>query len=534
MFSIRRLTAAVLLLLVASSWAKPAQAAAGWSPVGGSINGVTVNEVSGRAVAMSDDGQTVAIGGPGSSTGGVGAGVVRVFRRDGLVWTQLGTDVVGGPSGGLGADVALSGDGNTLAYSEPNYSGTLTYQGRVRVRHWNGTSWDPVGGDIQGTAAYDSVGFSLAMNDDASVLVVGSSHADGNVGKVSVFHLEGGNWVQRGADFTGTADDAYFGRDVAINDAGDRIAISSDGVTSFIFQAGRVRVLEWNGSTWSQLGDALTGDSYEALGASLAFSDDGSTLAVGAPRNGTAGLEAGRLRVYRWTSGSWVLRGTPIDGAAASDHRGDVVSLNADGTTLVVGGVNGLSSRGNVTVYHFDGSGWSQLGSELTGDTVGNQDGSAVAMSDDGLTVAVGSQFDDSGATDAGAVRVYSIPRPAPALRSVSPDSGSTAGGTSITVFGSWFGGTPTVDIDGQPCTSVLLVSEYEITCVTPPHAAADATVVVTNGDTQRSTESLTFAFVADSLPPTGSNTDRWAVSAAAAVLLGLVMMMRARMRTAR
>lgn len=530
MISSRRLGVSVAALLGAAIWAQPASAVVpDWSAVGSPINGVTVNEVSGRAIAMSDDGRTVAIGGPGTSTGGVEAGVVRVFRRDGLGWIQLGSDFVGATGGiSLGTDVALSGDGSTLAYSEPGYTGTLGYQGRVRVRHWSGTTWDPVGGDILGTNAYDFIGQVLALNNDASTLVVGSAGAAANLGTVRVFHLDGGTWIQRGTDFTGTAGDDRFGRDVAISDDGDRIAISSAGATAFVFDAGRVRVLQWDGSTWTQQGDTLIGANYESLGASLAFSDDGSTLAVGAPRGGTTGFEEGQLRIYRWTSGSWILRGSPIDGAASTDRRGQVVALNADGNIVVVGGVNGLSSRGNVTVYHFDGSAWSQLGSELTGDTVGDQAGSAVAISDDGLTVALGSQYDDGGATDAGAARVYSISRPTPTLRSVSPTTGSTAGGTRITIAGSWFASSPVVEIGGLPCTGVVVVSEYAITCNTPPRVAGVAAIVVTNSDDQSSTENVTFSYVDGTLPPTGASTDKWVALAFVLLLLGTLVLRRA------
>ena len=70
---------------------------------------------------------------------------------------------------------------------------------------------------------------------------------------------------------------------------------------------------------------------------------------------------------------------------------------------------------------------------------------------------------------------------PTPVIDALEPDHGLTAGGTALTIRGSGFGDGATVDIDGNPATSVVVVSQYEITCVTPAHAAGATTVTVTN-----------------------------------------------------
>ena len=70
-----------------------------------------------------------------------------------------------------------------------------------------------------------------------------------------------------------------------------------------------------------------------------------------------------------------------------------------------------------------------------------------------------------------------------PVVTLVTPDHGVLGGGTAITIDGSGFGDACTVAIDGVPCTSVVVVSQYRITCVTPAHAAGLETVVVTNED---------------------------------------------------
>lgn len=72
---------------------------------------------------------------------------------------------------------------------------------------------------------------------------------------------------------------------------------------------------------------------------------------------------------------------------------------------------------------------------------------------------------------------------PAPVVLAVTPNHGAVAGGTAVTITGSGFGNGGTVAFAGVAATSVVVVSQAEITCVAPAHAAGSTTVVVTNPD---------------------------------------------------
>ena len=67
-----------------------------------------------------------------------------------------------------------------------------------------------------------------------------------------------------------------------------------------------------------------------------------------------------------------------------------------------------------------------------------------------------------------------------PDVTSCTPDSGSTAGGTGVTIAGANFTGATGVTFGGDAATSVSVVSDISITCVTPAHAAGAVDVVVT------------------------------------------------------
>ena len=66
-------------------------------------------------------------------------------------------------------------------------------------------------------------------------------------------------------------------------------------------------------------------------------------------------------------------------------------------------------------------------------------------------------------------------------IDSVTPDHGPFAGGTPVTIAGAGFINGSTVEFDGVPATSVVVVNSTTITCVTPAHdgiGAVDVEVV--------------------------------------------------------
>lgn len=68
-------------------------------------------------------------------------------------------------------------------------------------------------------------------------------------------------------------------------------------------------------------------------------------------------------------------------------------------------------------------------------------------------------------------------------VASVSPESGPTIGGTSITVSGAGFVGGSTVTVDGVAATDVVLLDSETIVAVVPPGVAGPADVTVANGN---------------------------------------------------
>jgi len=68
-----------------------------------------------------------------------------------------------------------------------------------------------------------------------------------------------------------------------------------------------------------------------------------------------------------------------------------------------------------------------------------------------------------------------------PTLTSVSPPQALFSGGTTITITGADFVAGATVDLEGTPCTSVVVVSANEIRCTVPALSPAELDLTVTN-----------------------------------------------------
>src|SRR5205085_8883013 len=86
---------------------------------------------------------------------------------------------------------------------------------------------------------------------------------------------------------------------------------------------------------------------------------------------------------------------------------------------------------------------------------------------------------------------------PAPAVSSITPSSGTTAGGISVTITGTNFVSGATVTIGGTAATGVAVNNSATITVITPAHVAGTTNVVVTNPDNQLATLASGFTYQA-------------------------------------
>ena len=397
-----------------------------WSQLGLDIDGENSGDLSGYSVALSSDGLRLAIGAPRNDGNGSNSGHVRVFDWDGSAWIQVGSDIDGeAPGDRFGWSVSLSSDGSRLAVGAPFNGDNGDSSGSVRVYEWSGSTWFRIGPDINGRGVGDRFGTSVALSSNGNTLAIGApySNVDGvDSGSVRVFDWNSEplveTWIQVGSDIIGEADNDLFGTSVALSSNGNRLAVGAPRNDDSGIDSGSVRVYGRSGSTWFRVGSDINGKGIgDRFGEAVAFSSDGSRLAVGAPYSDGNGLDSGSVRVFDWNSEAlvetWIQVGSDIIGEASYDNFGFSVALSSDGNRLVVGApfsdTNGTNS-GHVRVFDLYDSNWIQIGVNISGEEVTDYFGFSVAISDNGVNLAIGAPYNDGNGVDSGHVRVYSWP----------------------------------------------------------------------------------------------------------------------------
>jgi hypothetical protein len=405
----------------------------------------------GHAVAISGDGNTIAVGAPTESSGAKGingnqddnsaysAGAVYVFTRTAAGWSQQAYIKASnsGQSDNFGYVVALSDDGNTLAVSA----------------YFEGSAATGVNGD---------------QNDDSLP----------QAGAVYVFTRAAGKWSQQAylkASNTGRApnpddpndwgDGDQFGFSLALSADGNTLAAGTpsedsraSGINVLDFQkddsltsSGAVYVFTRTGSTWAQQAyvKASNSDAGDLFGYSVGLSADGNTLAVsaydedgssrqvnGIPDNLRGG--SGAIYVFGRQAGAWSQTAyLKAANAERNDSLGFAVSISQDGNTIAGGAADedclkpGINlegcdndmqedmSVGAVYVWFRENGVWRQQ-AFIKSSNPGENDnfGARLMLSGDGNVLAVGSQLEDGSAKgingkaddeaeEAGAVYLY-------------------------------------------------------------------------------------------------------------------------------
>jgi hypothetical protein len=181
----------------------------------------------GSSVALSGDGNTALVGGFNDNKL---TGAAWVFSRSSSgIWSQQGSKLVGTGVAGFaeqGQSVALSADGNTAIVGGPGDNSNV---GAVWVFTRSGGVWSQQGSKLVGTGAVGGAaqGRSVALSADGNTALVGGWSDNSSVGAAWVFTRSGGVWSQQGSKLIGS--DA-----VGAASQGNSVALSAYGNTAII------------------------------------------------------------------------------------------------------------------------------------------------------------------------------------------------------------------------------------------------------------------------------------------------------------
>ena len=203
-----------------------------------------------------------------------------------------------------------------------------------------------------------------------------------------------------------------LGISVALSNNGNRLIMGADLASG----SGAMYSYDLQNSIGNLVYGETAGDQY---GWSVATSADGSTIVVGAPYYGATNV--GAIYIYTPTSSTLKKR---LVGGVADGWFGISVAVSSDGTLVAVGAKkethSGKTNAGAAYVYKYTRvfnsvteqyvENWSETRFVAPDAVAGDEFGVTIALSSDGTVLAVGADYDDvSGITNAGSVNIWRL-----------------------------------------------------------------------------------------------------------------------------
>ena len=380
----------------------------------------------GHGLAISGDGNTLAVGAPYESSSAKGvngnqndtslyaSGAVYIFVRNNDTWTQQAYIKASNPgqSYRFGQVVSLSQDGSTLAVS--------AYFEASAAKGINGDQNDK--SIPQAGAVYVFTRTGATWSQQAYVKA-------SNTGEAAV-----GNTPSKGDQFGFSVNVSADGNTLAVGaiseDSGAK-GINGDQNDNSQPSSGAVYVFTRSGATWSQQAyiKASNTDVNDLFGYAVGLSADGTTLAVSAYDEDSSAREingvmdknrrgSGAIYVFTRTGTIWKQTAyLKAHNAENGDSLGYDMAISQDGNTIAGGaadedcyasGINPPgcdndyktdTSTGAVYVFFRDAAGkWTEQ-AFIKSSHPNKEDwfGSRLNISGDGNTVAVGAQLEDGG-----------------------------------------------------------------------------------------------------------------------------------------
>ena len=330
----------------------------------------------------------------------------------------------------FGHVVKMSSDGSTIvvgAYLENNATGAVYIFEKGSDDTWT-QSAKITASDGEND---DKFGISASISSDGSTIVVGANSDDDVADAAGATYIfeKGSGWsngsTNQSAKITasdGAAAD-FFGGAVAISGDGSTVVVGAagDDGTTYV-SAGAAYIFEkgsgWSNGSTNESAKVIRGgaagnpaENNEQFGISVAVSEDGSTVVVGAPLAKIGANFLGQALVFEkgsgWSSGTTNLSSYYSGSSGTSGDRfGEIVLISEDGLTILVG----YRARSPNIYEKGDGggSGWNTSNTRHSVPTGAPGAGESISLSEDGSRFIIGQNLaDPNSISNAGQALVF-------------------------------------------------------------------------------------------------------------------------------
>lgn len=393
---------------------------------------ISANDAFGSKVKINYNGDTIAVTSHGDDDTQSDSGAVYIYTKSGGTWSQQAKIKADTPvaSQRMSQDAMdLSDDGNTLIAGAYRDSTNL---GKTYIFTRSGSTWSQqaILASSDATAS-QRFGNSVGISGDGNTAAIGAWFDTSEKGALYIFTRSGSTWTQQVkiagpntvAGVSGQPVNEKFGTGVRMSGDGGTVIVSAPEADKVNVNIGALYVYTGSGSSWTQA-IKLFRSTHEATANSYAayhtdISHDGNIILLGAEgEDDGANSNSGAAYAFAapvastpdWTAAAQEAQLSPSYTLANYQNYGYTVDIKGDRALV---GAQGVDSNAGKVLYFtraYEGSAWT-LQQTFTGSNTEGGDffGTDVAMDENGTTCVVGAPAEDTGATQAGMVYVFTL-----------------------------------------------------------------------------------------------------------------------------
>jgi hypothetical protein len=328
----------------------------------------------GRVTSMSRDGFILAVGDFTNNS-------VKLYEWDPVDqdWKRIGQEIEGPDDSSFGAAVDVSSDGLTVVIGAPQYSGTTSLSGLVRVYRYSFIvdQWEQVGDDIIDGQVGDNLGEFVTISGDGAVISCGTARPTGSKNPYVFTYRYGTMWTKfhtytEPIKLGDSVDKKQFSGSLNFN--GSRLLL---GVPINNYTTGAVFLYDTEND--EKLVSVVGEQVGDNIGQSVRLSGDGNRFVLGDVNGGCVKIYTEDKKTRVWNQ---------LGNKISEGYGGTAVDLSYDGTTVTYSAMS-TTNKGTVYQYRWDGTFWMPSLSKLTDSFNGNHFGRRIFVTNDASKIFV-------------------------------------------------------------------------------------------------------------------------------------------------
>ncbi len=259
---------------------------------------------------------------------------------------------------------------------------------------------------LLGKTIEEQFGRNVKLSKDGNTMAIAaplnSDFGDQN-GRITIYKYLNNKWQQIGNDIFPSGNGYKFG---------EIMELSSDGNTLIVASAfQKINFYTFNGTAWEKLNDNIILENQFDQIEAISITNDLKKIAV---TYDNSKLYSNCVKIFKHDTSGWIQEGSTIVPESSKKSFGNSISLNSDGSIIVIGNnyanSNNVKSSGEITIYKLINNNWKKTENRFSGELDRANFGNNVIISSDSkIIVASSNSSTDFLNKSAGYVKTYEM-----------------------------------------------------------------------------------------------------------------------------